>query len=158
MKNDLKKFLKFLYIELVLGVLSTFVLMLVTFNLDGVKGLTHLIQGYNDQFHKANYWNIIILLMIGFMLWVLSYFFNFRSKNHLKIIAQNLFDVGVNLLRVAGGLLISFTFLHIWVDGFDTRLIHFGLIGLVALSESALGSMFKDYLENKNYRPLKANT
>ena len=73
-----------------------------------------------------------------------------KHKILLKKLSLGLFDICINLLRLACGIMISFVFLHLLVDGYNHKLLNFTFFGLLALIEVVVFSYFKDYLLFKN--------
>ncbi|WP_034588223.1 hypothetical protein [Acinetobacter sp. HR7] len=145
-------------LELVISILSTFFLMGLTFLYSRSEGLVELINGYNDQFKTPNLMNLLILLFIGLITWIFYYFFNFKHKIFLKKLSVELFNICINLLRLASGIMFSFIILHLLVEGYSEKLPRIFLFGFLALVEVTCFSYFKDYYffkEKSSYTPIK---
>lgn len=150
MNTKHKKIINIFTLEFFLSFFSTFILMIITYISTGGSGILKLINGYGDQFKTPNILNLIILFIIGLVSWFFFYFFNLKHKILLKKLSLGLFDICINLLRLACGIMISFVFLHLLVDGYNHKLLNFTFFGLLALIEVVVFSYFKDYLLFKN--------
>jgi len=154
MKLDLKKYPLYFIIETILSMLSSLVILLLSYFIDGEKGIIRLFDGIGDQFKQTNLINIGILLVIGIFLWFFNYFFNHNAKFILNKISNGLFDIGINILRLGGGVLISYPFLHICVAGYTNQLISFWLIGFCSIAEAAFFSLTKDTIDQRSNRQI----
>lgn len=154
MKLDLKKYPLYFMIEIILSVLSSLIIMTLSYLVDGEKGIIRLFDGIDDQFKPINLINIGILLVIGIFLWVFNYFFNHNAKLLFNKISNGLFDIGINILRLGGGVLISYPILHICVAGYTNQLISFWLIGFCCIAEAAFFSLAKDGIDQKINREI----
>ena len=150
----MKIYKRYFIIELSLAVLSSLILLFLTYFLDGSTGIQKIFSGINDQFKPTNYINIGILVFIGLCLSGANYFFNLSSKFILSKVSQGLLDIGINILRLAGGILISFPILYICFEGYTNTLIEFGFYGFAAVAEAALFSSIKDKIETKKNRKI----
>ena len=150
MNEKHKKIINILTLEFFISFLSTFILMIITYISTGGTGLLKLFSGYGDQFKTPNILNLIILLIIGLVSLFFFYFFNLKHKILLQKLSLGLFDICINLLRLACGMMISFVFLHLYVDGYNYKLLNFTFFGLLALIEVVVFSYFRDYLLFKN--------
>ncbi|NHB56553.1 hypothetical protein G9F32_00685 [Acinetobacter sp. 194] len=155
MKLDLSKYPLYITIEFILSILTSLILMSITYIWDGEDGILKLFNSVDDQYKPTNLINIGILLFIGIFLWIFNYFFNHSAKFIFNKISNGLFDIGINILRLGGGILISYPFLHLCVAGYTSQLISFWLVGFCAICEAAFFYLVKDSIEQKRNRPLK---
>lgn len=79
-----RKIHELLKLELSIMLLSSLVLMALTYLLVGSKGIEELIAGYNGNFQTPNLLHYSILFVIAIILWFFYYFFNYRNKEFLK--------------------------------------------------------------------------
>lgn len=94
-------------------------------------------------------------MLIGVLLWILYRFFNFKSKSTLRAISEGLVDTLITLLRLAGGVLLSFTSLYLLVEGMAKVLIAFTFYGVLVIGESAFLVWLKYKMYSRPDRPFK---
>ena len=147
-----RKIRELLKLKLSIMLLSSLVLMAIIYLLLGAKGIEELIAGYNGNFQTPNLLHYSILFVIAIILWFFYYFFNYRNKEFLKKLSYELFNTCINLLRIASGVFISFTILHLCVDGWHKNLSLIICYGLIAFSEVTFFSYIRDYWFFKDNR------
>lgn len=156
-KNEqsfLKQIWYFFKIELCIVLIINIILMVLTYFLKGVSGVEKLIASLNDQYDGVGLGTTGFSLVIGALLWISYRFFNFKHKNTLKAISEGLVDTLITLLRLAGGLLLAFTFLYLCVDGPAKVLIAFTYYGVLAIAESSCLVWLKHKMYSRPERPL----
>ena len=155
LKPNLNKYPLYILTELILSVLTSLILMFLTYISEGTSGIINLLDSVDDQYKPTNLINIGILLIIGIILYLINYFFNHNAKFMFSKLSSGLLDIGINLLRLGGGILISYPILHFSLAGYTNQLISFWLIGFCAIAEAAFFSLTKDAIEQKRNRPFR---
>ncbi|EPF73798.1 hypothetical protein F945_01957 [Acinetobacter rudis CIP 110305] len=106
-----------------------------------------MMESLNSRFDGVSLTATGAAFLIGGILWVFYYFFNFRIKDTLKAISDGLLGTFIALFRLAGGILFAFAFLYLIVDGFAGVLLGFVYYGVVSI----MNSTFLIILKNKMF-------
>ncbi|WP_417644005.1 hypothetical protein [Acinetobacter baumannii] len=136
MNSNFKSFSHILIVEAIISIFPVLTLMLLTYFLNGEKGIEKLIDGYISATESTNLWNLLIILITGTIFWFISYFCNIKSKYILQEVSQGFLDMGINILRLGTGVLLSFSILYFFVNEFNRGLVLFILVGMCTLVES----------------------
>lgn len=153
--NILKQIWPFFKIEFCIVIIINCIFMGLTYSFKGVKGVEGIIDSLNDQYDGIGIGATCFSLFIGLLLWILYRFFNFKSKTTLRAISEGLVDTLIAFLRLAGGVLLSFTLLYLFVEGMAKVLIAFTYYGFLVIGESAFLAWLKYKMYSRPDRPLK---
>lgn len=156
MNSNFKSFSHILIVEAIISIFPILTLMLLTYFLNGEKGIEKLIDGYISTTENTNLWNLLIILAIGTILWFISYFCNIKSKYILQEVSQGFLDMGINILRLGTGVLLSFSILYFFVNEFNRGLVLFILVGMCTLAESTFFSWLKSLIFTKKSRKINS--
>lgn len=154
-QSFLKQIWHFFKIEFWIVVIINCIIMGLTYFFKGIKGVEKIIDSLNDQYDGINIGATCFSLLIGVLLWILYRFFNFKSKSTLRAISEGLVDTLITLLRLAGGVLLSFTSLYLLVEGMAKVLIAFTFYGVLVIGESAFLVWLKYKMYSRPDRPFK---
>jgi len=156
MNSNSKSFSHILIVEAIISIFPVLTLMLLTYFLNGEKGIEKLIDGYISTTENTNLWNLLIILIIGTIFWFISYFCNIKSKYILQEVSQGFLDMGINILRLGTGVLLSFSILYFFVNEFNKGLLLFILVGMCTLVESTFFSLLKSLIFTKKSRKINS--
>lgn len=155
MKLNIKLYFQYLYSEMLLAVLSSAMIIFLTYWLDGDNGVIKIFDSANEMFEFSWMLALGTLFLISLILLVITHLFNLKHKFVIRKTAHGLYDFGLSLLRIGGGYLVVFPLLYLFVEGYITKLLGFFLVGFIALAESAFFSWFRDSTEACPQRPIQ---
>lgn len=113
------------YTEFWIVFIINLISMIMAYWINGVKGVEKIVESLGDLFDKPNLITISICIVIGFVLYGFFYLFSLKNKEMLKGVSDGLIDTSVALFRLTAGILLAFTILHLYVDGYRHSLLYF---------------------------------
>ncbi|TCM66803.1 hypothetical protein EC844_11193 [Acinetobacter calcoaceticus] len=149
---DFKLYGRIFGLDLCTAMMISLILLLVTYSLEGSAGILSLIEGYIAQSHNAHLISIMIIGVLGLILWMFRYFFNFKIKMQLGLLSDRFIDLFASLIRLMGGALISFSLFYILFQSYHPVLKSYFLLGGLLLLESGIFSIWAHKLKHRNER------
>lgn len=147
-------------IEIVMVVIINLISMFLAYLLLGVDGVGEIVKSMDGQFKLSSLIPAGINVIIALFLWVFFKRFNSRYRNvefkrMLRLISEGLLDTLIAIFRLAGGVLISFSILYLFVEHYENFIILFITYGLISLFNSTFLVFMKQMMFLKPDRELK---
>lgn len=147
-------------VEVVIAVIIYLLGMTSAYFYLGADGVGEIVDSMNGQFKLSSLVPAGINFIIGIFLWLFFKKYNFKKNNNeykriLRLVSEGLLDTFIVIFRLAGGVLISFAILYLFVEHYEHILLVYISYGLISLFNSSFLMFFKHRMFLRPDRELK---